>query len=136
MLTRLTVLQGFYNELDQVVAILLCQAPRVSSRPDVSKHFQELLPCGKTNHSLTFIGVRAMLATLWLLTGAVFILTLLAAFAIPSWPVLVVFLLSLLATIGYRLTRIRAVPVIALTGALLICAYDVVMLIIVLHTAR
>ncbi|WP_157066929.1 hypothetical protein [Alicyclobacillus shizuokensis] len=77
-----------------------------------------------------------MLATLWLLTGAVFILTLLAAFAIPSWPVLVVFLLSLLATIGYRLTRIRAVPVIALTGALLICAYDVVMLIIVLHTAR
>ncbi|SFU60064.1 hypothetical protein [Alicyclobacillus macrosporangiidus] len=76
-----------------------------------------------------------MLVILWLLTGAVFILTLHAAFAIPSWPVLAVCLLALLATVGYRLTRARAIPFVALAGSLLVCAYDIFMLIEVLRTA-
>jgi hypothetical protein len=77
-----------------------------------------------------------MLAILWLLTAAILVLTVLAAFAIPSWPVLAVLLLALLATIGYRLTRVRAVPIVALAGTLFLCAYDVVVLIHVLSTAR
>ncbi|MCL6443087.1 MAG: hypothetical protein K6T83_06480 [Alicyclobacillus sp.] len=77
-----------------------------------------------------------MLAILWLLTGSVFVLTLLAAFAIPSWPVLAVFLLAILATIGYRLTRVRAIPIVALLGTLLVCTYDVLALIHVLRTAH
>ncbi|MCL6445621.1 MAG: hypothetical protein K6T83_19570 [Alicyclobacillus sp.] len=77
-----------------------------------------------------------MLAILWLLTGAVLVLTMLAAFAIPSWPVLAVFLLSFGATIGYRLTRVRTIPIVTLLGTLLVCTYDVLALIHVLRTAH
>ncbi|SFU60200.1 hypothetical protein [Alicyclobacillus macrosporangiidus] len=77
-----------------------------------------------------------MLAIRWFLTAAVFVLTVLAAFAIPSWPVLAMFLLTLLATISYRLTRVRAVPILALAGTLFICAYDVVALIQILNVAH
>ncbi|GMA49233.1 hypothetical protein GCM10025857_05900 [Alicyclobacillus contaminans] len=77
-----------------------------------------------------------MLAILWLSTGAVLILTMLAAFAIPSWPLLAVFLLACGATIGYRFTRRQAVPMTALAGTLCLCAYDVVRLIEVVNVAH
>ncbi|MCL6600803.1 MAG: hypothetical protein K6T81_19015 [Alicyclobacillus macrosporangiidus] len=77
-----------------------------------------------------------MLVALWLLAGLALILTVLAAFAIPSWPVLAVFLLALVATVGRRVSRAQAILVIALAIALLVVAYDVVELILAIMASR
>ncbi|QSO52808.1 hypothetical protein JZ785_02440 [Alicyclobacillus curvatus] len=66
-----------------------------------------------------------MIIGLWVLTGLVLITTLLAAFAIPSWPVAILLLLSVLASF---LARIKAPPIVlkVLFGmSLVVVAYDV-----------
>ena len=66
-----------------------------------------------------------MIIGLWVLTGLVFITTVLAAFAIPSWPVAILLLLSLLASF---LPRMKAPPILlkVLFGmSLVVVAYDV-----------
>ena len=66
-----------------------------------------------------------MIIGLWVLTVLVLITTLLAAFAIPSWPVAILLLLSVLASF---LARIKAPPIVlkVLFGmSLVVVAYDV-----------
>lgn len=73
-----------------------------------------------------------MVVALWFLTGFVFIATLLAAFAIPSWPVGVLFLLSLLATLLGRFKLSVVFLRLVFLAGLATIGYDVYRLIAVL----
>lgn len=69
---------------------------------------------------------------LWLLTAFTLVMTLFAAFAIPSWPVVVLFILSLSATLLWRYKLPPIVTKLAFAAGLVVIAYDVYRLVTVL----
>jgi ABC-type uncharacterized transport system fused permease/ATPase subunit len=74
-----------------------------------------------------------MVAALWSLTGAVFVLTLLGAFAIPSWPVLALLVLAIVATLAHQFQPRNLVVPIALILGLAVTAYEVYRFVTIIH---
>lgn len=64
-----------------------------------------------------------MTVGLWVFTGLMVLLTLAASFAVPTWPVAALFVLSLLATLLRRSKVPKAIFILMFVLGLLIIAY-------------